>query len=76
MNILEFRYHAIAGRHAVDPDSDYSDEDTYHSRQERRKDGFSCPELEHNLDMLIDATEQKILHVRINEVWFSVFFGL
>nr|XP_039257715.1 tuftelin-interacting protein 11-like [Styela clava]XP_039257716.1 tuftelin-interacting protein 11-like [Styela clava]XP_039257717.1 tuftelin-interacting protein 11-like [Styela clava] len=57
-------YHAIAGRHAVDPDaSSSSDEDYDNDRQRAGKEGgFSCPELEHNLNMLLESTEQKILH--------------
>ena len=53
------RYHAIAGRVKTDSDVEDSDE----APLDDSMDLFSCPELLHNLDMLIEETEMKILSV-------------
>ncbi|XP_078484419.1 sip1/TFIP11 interacting protein isoform X1 [Ciona intestinalis] len=55
-------YHAIAGRVATGSDVESIDEDEYEEEM-RKRDVFSCPELLHNLDTLIEDTEQKILLV-------------
>ncbi|CAK8693912.1 unnamed protein product [Clavelina lepadiformis] len=51
-------YHAIAGRVVTGSDVESEDGDNL---DEGKEEAFSCPELLHNLDMLIEETEMKIL---------------
>nr|ABC69931.1 STIP [Ciona savignyi] len=53
-------YHAIAGRVTTGSDVESVDEDLYEDEM-RKREIFSCPELLHNLDTLIEETEHKIL---------------
>jgi len=55
------RYHAIAGRVKTDSDVESDVEEL----EEDNKQLFSCPELIHNLDMLIEETEMRILSVKL-----------
>ena len=60
-HISQHSYHAIAGRVATGLDVESEDGDNL---DEGKEEAFSCPELLHNLDMLIEETEMKILSVR------------
>uniref|UniRef100_H2YDR9 Tuftelin-interacting protein 11 n=1 Tax=Ciona savignyi TaxID=51511 RepID=H2YDR9_CIOSA len=53
-------YHAIAGRVTTGSDVESVDEDLYEDEM-RKREIFSCPELLHNLETLIEETEHKIL---------------
>jgi len=57
------RYHAIAGRVTAGSDVVSSEDEDVRPAADGGEQVFSCPELLHNLDMLIEETEQKILSV-------------
>lgn len=46
------------------------------STQDQKGSGFALPELEHNLQLLIDLTEQDILQVKGNQTYMLNIFSL
>lgn len=45
------------------------------STQDQKGSGFALPELEHNLQLLIDLTEQDILQVGVNQISLDLFLS-
>ena len=68
LNSLSFpnSYNAIAGRIASGACGDEGSDDDFDADDQQRGEIFSCPELLHNLDTLIQETEQQILKVSVN----------
>lgn len=68
-----YSYSQMSNKHSVPDEGPPS-----MSAQEQKGSGFALPELEHNLQLLIDLTEQDILQVWdleiYNELWNDVLF--
>lgn len=65
-----YSYSQMSNKHSVPDEGPPS-----MATQDQRGSGFALPELEHNLQLLIDLTEQDILQVWGNQTYLANIFG-